>query len=416
MAASFRRKAREWRAWCHRRLHGRTRWIAITGSVGKTTTARLVAAVLGTQGPLVDGAVVSLPNSGQLACRTILAVRRRHRCAVLELSAHAGTASLERSIAILRPDVAIITAVGGDHRKTFGSLAATARAKGAAVRGLRPGGTAILNADDPLVWGLRDGLTARVLGFGRSPEAALRLEAASARWPGHLTLTVRHGDAVEQVRTRLLGLSATVPVLAALAAGLAEGMTLAAAARALEAVEPVEGRMSPTLTPDGITFVDNAWKSPLHIVPGSLAFLREAAAPRKVVVFGAVSDFAGGSGIRYRGLAREALAVADIVVFSGSWGATVAKVEAPPGKLLLIFESTAATEAGLRPLLRPGDLVLLQGSCRMDHFERIVFDRIAPVSCWSSSCRRIQRCRDCAKLYAPPAAPGAGGRRLAGEA
>lgn len=398
MGRTLRERFRVGRATLHRRLLPWTRWVAVTGSVGKTTTAALLAAVFARQGPCHDMAAVAGTNSARRVCGVIKSTRLRHRTVVLEVSAHAGGAEVAQIARIVRPDIAIVTTVANDHRSTFGSLEATAAAKVELVRHQRPRGFAVLNADDPLVWAMRQQTPAQVIGFGRSPEARVRLLSAAASWPDRLVVEAACDGRPVTVRTRLLGSYAVVAVLAALAAALAAGIAPEAAAAAMAEVEPVDGRMCPHETPEGITFVDNAWKSPAHSLPLAWSFLAEARAARKIVVLGSISDYSGSGGQRYRATVREALQVADVVILSGPWHSAIRKLAAPEGKILLGVESTPAAREALRGLLRPGDLVLLQGSSRMDHFDRLVYDRLGPVACWTAGCRLWQRCLRCPGL------------------
>jgi UDP-N-acetylmuramoyl-tripeptide--D-alanyl-D-alanine ligase len=226
----------------------------------------------------------------------------------------------------------------------------------------------------------------------------MRLESVRAVWPERMSLSVRYEGRSFDIRTRLLGEYATFPVLAAVAIGVVAGMDPEAAAKVVGDLDPVDGRMSPRETPGGITFIDNGWKTPYYIVPAILDFLQTAEARRKIVVFGAISDYPGSSSPRYRRIARAALEVADIVVFSGRWAEAVAKVQVPEGKRLVMFQHTAATREGLKRILQEGDLVVLTGSQSVDHFERIVLDRVEQVDCWSHECRKMVRCRRCDRL------------------
>lgn len=396
---------REWRARAHRSLLPRVRWVAVTGSVGKTTTTVLMGHLLERRGPVVVGAVVTRPNSLARLCQTMRETGRRHRGMVMELSAHGGEASMRRCVAVLRPQVTVVTAIGDDHRTTFGSRGEAARIKSHAVAGLTADGVAVLNADDPLVWAMRAQAPGRVIGYGRSPEAELRLLSATARWPERLAVTVSHGGETVTLQTRLVGLANTVPVLAALAGGLALGLPLAEVVAALAEAEPVDGRLCPHETTGGVTFLDNSWKSPLHIVPAALEVLATAQVARRIAVFGAISDFTGRSSARYRQVARQAMQVAEVVIFCGSWGGTVTRIEALPGRTLLYFPGIVSLRDALRELLRPGDLVLFCGSSRMDHFDRLILDLKQPVTCWTDRCRAMVRCGTCRFLRAPPTAP-----------
>jgi UDP-N-acetylmuramoyl-tripeptide--D-alanyl-D-alanine ligase len=156
-------------------------------------------------------------------------------------------------------------------------------------------------------------------------------------------------------------------VLAALAVGIALGVPLATAARAVQTVPPFPRRMEVVQHPDGVTFIRDDFKAPLWSIPAALQFMREARARRKVVVIGSISDLPGPSEtlkVRlYADVARQALAVADHVIFVGPQARKVLRARRQPGDAALqAFYSVEAAGDYLRTLLQPGDLVLLKDS------------------------------------------------------
>lgn len=189
----------------------------VTGSNGKTTTVRLIAAMLeahglrtghsSTDGVTVAG-VVQLGGdySGPIGARTVL----RHpdvEAAVLE-TARGGI--LRRGLAVERAEVAVVTNVSADHFGEFGidDLTALAGVKLAVVRALRPGGTLVVNADDPL---LRDAAVTANAWFALDADAPL-LAACRAR--GGSSCGLRDGHLVLHVAgtTHDLGAVAAMPL------------------------------------------------------------------------------------------------------------------------------------------------------------------------------------------------------------
>jgi UDP-N-acetylmuramyl pentapeptide synthase len=198
----------------------------------------------------------------------------------------------------------------------FGSREAIAAEKGKLIAALPPNGTAILNADDPLVLAMQSRCQGRILTYGLSPDAMLRGENIRDDWPNRLSLTVRHGDEAVRVQTQLCGAHLVPNVLAAMAVGRAMGVSLPSAAAALEGVAPVPDRMCPIESPDGVTFIRDDVKAPVWTIPAALDFLRHAMAKRKILILGTLSDYQGGAPSSiYAGVARQAVAVADYVFF-----------------------------------------------------------------------------------------------------
>lgn len=137
--------------------------VGITGSVGKTTTKDMIAAVLAqkyrvlkTQGNFNNN--IGLP-------KTIFRLDRSHEIAVLEMGMnHMG--EIDYLVKIARPDVAVITNVGQSHIGNLGSQANIFRAKCEIFHGLAHGGTAVLNGDDRFLTTLKPGAE-QISGVGQ---------------------------------------------------------------------------------------------------------------------------------------------------------------------------------------------------------------------------------------------------------
>jgi len=220
---------------------------------------------------------------------------------------------------MFRPHIGVVTHIDQDHYTRFRSKAATAAEKGKLVESLPADGRAVLNVDDPYVLAMRDRTRAQIITYGLSAEAMVRGEEVSSAWPDRLSLTVVYGSEKIPIRTRLLGEHWAYSMLAAVATGIARGVPLAECARAVERVEPVEGRMSPHQTPDGITFVRDDRKAPLWTIPASLRFMQMARAQRRVVIIGTISDYPGGADRTFPRVARRALEAAEHVIFVGHY-------------------------------------------------------------------------------------------------
>ncbi len=385
-------------AW-HRRRVGGVTFVGVTGSCGKTTTKDLVAAVLARR-----GRVTSTPgthNSSHWVARTVLAVRRGQAYCVQELGA-SGPGSLDAPIALVEPRIAVVTNIGSDHRSAFRTLDGTAGEKQKLVAAVPADGIAVLNADDPRVLAMATACRGRVWTYGLSQAADVRAEQVTSEWPAHLSFIVRHGGAAETVRTRLNGVHFVHACLAAIATGLAVGLLLADAVDALASVEPCTGRLSEVVA-GGVTFVRDEFKAPLLSVGPAIEVLRTAHAPRKVAVFGTLSDYNGSTSGMYSSVARQALDVADEVIFVGPQAERCRRARThPKGAALHTFARLEDASAHLERTLRPGDLVLLKGSQRADHLLRLVLARTTRMACWRTECRRVKFCDACLLLRVPP--------------
>ena len=352
----------------HRRRLAGTAFVGVTGSVGKTTTKELTAAVLGTElaGTWNPGNKNGLKNLG----RTILRTRTQHDFCVLEVPAwYPG--SVARVASLVRPTIAVVTRVGLDHYKAFRSREAVALEKRALVDALPRDGCAVLNADDPHVIAMADGFDGRVISFGESPSATLRASDITSVWPEPLTFRLHHDGREWPVRTRLHGKHVSTAVLAALGVGTALRVPIERALEAVERFEPVPGRMSP-VHHRGATFMRDDAKASLWSFAPVLDFLAEARAERKLLVVGTLSDYPGPASRRSRMLAEEALRVADTVVFVGPNSRHALRARGDFAGRLHAFETLAEARDYLEREIRAGDLILVKGSRRADGLVRLV--------------------------------------------
>jgi UDP-N-acetylmuramoyl-tripeptide--D-alanyl-D-alanine ligase len=348
----------------------RVKFIGVTGSTGKTTTKELIYAILSSRFP----GHKSQANDNLAVHETILQVRPRHKFCVQEIAAATGgrRVPLERPLALLRPCIGVVTNIGTDHLKAFGSIEGIAREKGKLVAALPKAGAAILNADDPRVLAMQSACQGRVVTYGLSPDAMLRAENISCVWPDRLSFDLLHDGRRHTVQTQLCGVHWVPCVLAAIGAALEMGMTLADATHAVGTFPPTDRRMEPVIRPDGVTFIRDDFKGPVGSIGPALDFMQAAKASRKIVVIGTISDYAGNSETVYKRIARLALETVDVVIFVGPKSSKCAKVNRDPrGDALWLFPSVEQACEYLAGVLQPGDLVLLKGGNDADHLERL---------------------------------------------
>lgn len=384
----------------HRRQLVKVTFVAITGSAGKSTAMFMSNAVLGTAGKI-------RPNTATLndfdhINSLVVATQPGDDFCVVEVSGSKPEA-LDRPLALVRPRIGVVTAVGTDHLKAFHSAQAIAREKSKVVECLPPDGTAVLNADDSLVLDMAKRSSAKIISFGRNPQAMLRAENISSVWPDRLSFTAHYEDKAVVVRSRLCGTHWISSLLAALAVGVAAGIPLEQSAKAIEGVEPHPSRMYPVFSDDGVTFVMDDWKSSLWTFPAVFDFLRVAQARRKIMIIGTLSDYGGAASRAYLRTARTALEVADHVIFVGPMASHVLRIKRQGDtERLHAFAAVKSAAMFLRSFLVEGDLVLLKASMNADHLGRLAHDWLEPISCWRMDCRKNMRCDRCPVLRAGP--------------
>lgn len=391
------------------------RYVGVTGSCGKTTTTKLIGAVLSTGGPChvgagYEGVGTTTPDLTGLSADSKFCVHELY-----------GTrpGRLKPALRILRPEIGVVTTVGNDHYKNFRSLEATALEKGRLVEFLAPHGTAILNVDDPHVRPMAARTRARVMTFGCAADADVRATDIQSAWPDRLSLTVNYEQQRLRLETKLVGEFWITSILAAIACGVACGLDLEACVNAVSEFEPVFGRNSVHSLPDGPDYVLDTNKAPLWTVAHSLAFVSVARAPRKTVVIGTLSDYPGGGSDTYRKVAKRALQVADRVIFVGPHAGYVSKLRTGGVESRLFdFMTTFQAAAFLNEAPIARELIYFKASVK-DHLERIMLDQFDHVVCWKERCGKAYACPDCRNYRHPHPPPfgldGAGAESGTGE-
>jgi aminoacyl-tRNA hydrolase len=378
------------------RLDGVT-FIGVTGSAGKTSTKSMITAILESAGRVRHSSGTA--NRLYHIAEVVAATKPADDYCVLELSAEC-PGYFNVLLDLVRPAIGVVTTVGEDQLKAFGSREAIAAEKGKLIAALPADGIAVLNADDPLVWAMRERCKGRVVSYGLSEGADLQAHDIRSDWPERLSFTVRHQGHDYPVRTQLCGKHWVTSTLAALATGMAAGFPLAEAAKVVSQVPPHRARMEPVTTPEGITFLRDDWKGAFWGLPTVFDFLRDAKADRKVIVLGTLADYHGTARNKYQFAGQEALKVADVVIFVGKM-ATLglrAKKFAAEGQVLMAFPDAREASAALREMLREGDLVLLKGSGVSDHLGRLYHAWTGPVACWRRDCGKDMLCDGCPEL------------------
>ena len=124
--------------------------VAITGSVGKTTTKEMVSAALASRDPYKTkgnyNSVIGLPLS-------MLEMEKGTQMAVFEMGM-SGFGEIESMSLAATPDIAIVTNIGSSHLEMLGSRENIRKAKLEITAGLREGGVLLINGDDPMLWGV----------------------------------------------------------------------------------------------------------------------------------------------------------------------------------------------------------------------------------------------------------------------
>lgn len=254
--------------------------IAITGSYGKTSTKFMIRDLLKERFSVC--ATPGSYNTPMGICKVINNdLEARHQVLILEMGARY-EGNIDELCDIVQPDIAVVSNVGIAHLETFGSREAIARTKSTLVRRLKPGGTAVLNFDDPLVKqmaGLRSDIT--VIGVGLEEGSITAGDISYGPDGTHFRMR-RNGEA-EEFTTRLLGAHNVENIL--LAAGVAHhfGIRLKTMAVAAARIEPVEHRLE-LKRQGGLYIIDDAFNSNPVGARNAVEILSQFDTGRRIIV------------------------------------------------------------------------------------------------------------------------------------
>ena len=356
-----------------RRAWGR-RIAAVTGSVGKTTTKEILAALLGAKFRVLKSEG-NLNNEYGLPL-TLLRLDPEDDAAVVELGmSHRG--ELRRLAEIAEPEVGVVTRVAPVHLEFFASVDEIALAKRELIEGLAgPESVAVLNADDPRVARFAEVARGRVLTFGCGAQAQFRGEKIQDRGAAGSEFEFIGPGERARLEFALPGRHSVENALAAMAAASVWGIGVAEAAEVLRNIKVGEMRGRLLQFAAGFAVINDSYNSN----PVALAAMVELLAKtpnyrRRILAAGEMLELGPDSANLHREAGRSAASqrIDSIVAVQGNAvqianGAIQAGV---PSSHAHFFADSSAAAAFLAEFVRPGDLLLVKGS-RGVKMERIV--------------------------------------------
>ncbi|GBR70631.1 UDP-N-acetylmuramoyl-tripeptide--D-alanyl-D-alanine ligase [Gluconobacter kanchanaburiensis] len=361
------------------RARFRGKVIAVTGSVGKTTTKDMLKVALSAIGP-THAAIASYNNHWGVPL-TLARLPQNASFCVSEIGMnHVG--EIAPLAAQVRPDVAVITTIGTAHLGHMGSLEAIAREKASLLSALPPQGIAVVPDDAPgqdlLMSALPEGCT--LWRSGLSPNADLRLEGLECSAQGsQYTLHMPIGT----VSVTLTAPGEHLARNAALALGAvtALGENIKTAAEALKDFVPGAGRGQIRTILKDVQLLDESYNASTPSVRAALATLVLLPAQRHVAALGDIRELGTFADAEHRSLADAVTKAGALAFCCGPHMRSL--YDALPSTLQGGYAGDAASLAPmLLNALRPGDLLLVKGSfgSRMRDVISVLDNAASPVS------------------------------------
>jgi UDP-N-acetylmuramoyl-tripeptide--D-alanyl-D-alanine ligase len=345
--------------------------IAITGSVGKTSTKEALRRVLAAQGE--THASASSFNNHWGVPLSLARCPASARFAIFEVGMnHAG--EIETLVKMIRPQVAVITTVEPVHLEFFAGIEAIADAKAEIFIGLEPGGAVVLNRDNSqfarLERSARKFGIDRIVSFGADATSDARLIDVAL----HPDCSAVHANILGHDVTYKLGMPGrhmAMNSLGVLAAASLAGADLALAALSLSQIEPTVGRGARRALAVGsgkATLIDESYNANPASMAAALNVLGSAAVGpqgRRIAVLGDMLELGPTAPALHLGL-NEAIKAnnVDLVYCCGPlmrnlWDAL------STGKRGGYAENSASLEAQVISAIRAGDAIMIKGSLGM---------------------------------------------------
>lgn len=342
------------------------RVIAITGSVGKSTTKELIAEVL-------DQRYRTLKNPGNLNNEiglplTLLRLTEGHERVVLEMGFY-----IPGEIAFLcdlsLPSVGVITNIGTVHAERAGSQEAIARGKAELVESLPPDGIAILNYDDLWVRGMAARTPARIFFYGLDPQAELWADGIEGLGLEGIRFRLHYRGEVLHLRVPMIGRHSVHTALRAASVGLADGLTWQEIIDGLRSGRS-QLRLVAVRAGSGALILDDTYNASPESTLAALNLLAELEG-RKIAVLGDMLELGPYEWRGHEMVGIRAAAVADVLVTVGERGRMIAAAASRAGlrnKRIADLENNQQAIEYLQQHLTPQDVVLVKGSrgMRMD--------------------------------------------------
>ena len=350
------------------RARSKAEIVAVTGSVGKTTTKEALRHALAPSGS-VHASSASFNNHWGVPL-SLARLPADADYAIFEIGMnHPG--EIRPLVKLVRPHVGVVTLIAPAHLGFFSGLEEIAKAKGEIFEGVEPGGTAIVNADDP--HGAALGRMARAAGvskvatFGEAAGADYWLTAFEPGAEG-ATLSARIAGTEIELRLAAGGRHIAQNVLAVLGAVEALGGDVAKAGEALSAWRPGKGRGERIeIATEGapIVLIDESYNANPTSMRAALAVLGEtepAKGGRRIAVLGDMLELGGHSRRYHTDLAGPLdEAKADAVFLVGEEIRSLSGA-LPPSLHCEWHRNCGEAEASLFHYLRPGDVVVVKAS------------------------------------------------------
>jgi UDP-N-acetylmuramoyl-tripeptide--D-alanyl-D-alanine ligase len=335
--------------------------IGITGSIGKSSTKEVVAAIASSRFNVTRSAKsynneIGLPLS-------VLEITSETEVVVLEMGGAYAFGEITDLARIARPRIGVVTNVSHSHLGRMGSLEAIAETKAELVDALPDDGVAILNVDDHRVRRMFDRASCRVILYGLDAAADVRAVDLESHGLDGISFTLVRGDDRFHVRVPLLGRHSVHTALVGFAVGFELGLSVPDILRGFDQPQ-IQLRLLLTPGVNGCTLLDDSYNANPASSFAALSLLQELDAVRRIAVFGDMLELGDFEEEAHRMVGNRVAEIVDALYTVGDRARIIADEARQISNRLLVssFDDKETLVEALNNELRSGDLVLIKGS------------------------------------------------------
>ncbi len=339
--------------------------VAVTGSIGKTSTKDMVSAVLASKYNVLKN--TGNRNSEVGMPLTVFGLEAEHEMAVLEMGMEQ-FGEIHHLVDIARPEAAVITNIAMSHIENLGSQEGILKAKLEVTDFFAEDNVLFVNGDDKFLKTVSGKFKTNLYGKGENCD--IKAEDITDRGIFGSEFTLVHGGERQRVTVNAAGVHNVYNALAAIGIGMQFGISAADAARAVEKAEITDMRLTVEQT-DKYTIIKDYYNAGPMSVEAALDVLKSAEGKRKVAILGDMLELGEFSKDEHKKIGHKVPGCADMLITAGREAMEMAKSASEAGLgEVMAFPTTDAAAAEVKLYLKKGDCVLIKASRGM-HFEKI---------------------------------------------
>ena len=342
--------------------------IGVAGSYGKTTMKEVLHQVLGARFKVL-GTPESVNTPVGIARWVLNKVTDETQIIIVEMGEHY-KGDIKEICEIAKPDIAVVTGINESHLERMKNMDTVVATVFEIISNAKPGATVVLNADDnrvmehykEFVWPDH-----RLEFFGKNSNSD-KSQVTSHKFNTERLCWDLDIEGVGQVHINLLGEYALGDVDAAIKIGKSLGMSAEELQKGIANIKPVEHRLQPIKSAGNVLVIDDAYNGNPDGVKEAIKVLSRFNNRRKLIITPGLVEMGDSSAEIHRQIGCQLADVADVVILIknsvSGWIEQGVKDKGlkikDRGPQIIWFNSAPEAHAGLKNILKPGDVILFQ--------------------------------------------------------